>query len=91
MFDKRLLKLVPKARFLIAVDVFLQWIALMANIAVFVVIGFFLQQGTAAASLDDLKGDSETLPTSSDRIVYRFSVFVKSLKTTIAIPMNIRT
>lgn len=41
MFDKRLLKLVPKARFLIAVDVFLQWIALMANIAVFVVIGFF--------------------------------------------------
>lgn len=44
MFDKRLLKLVPKARFLIAVDVFLQWIALMANIAVFVVIGFFLQQ-----------------------------------------------
>lgn len=51
----------------------------------------FLQDGTAAASLDDLKGDSETLPTSSDRIVYRFSVFVKSLKTTIAIPMNIRT
>lgn len=44
MFDKRLLKLVPKARFLIAVDVFLQWVALMANIAVFVVIGFFLQQ-----------------------------------------------
>lgn len=44
MFDKRLLKLVPKARFLIAVDVFLQWIALMANIAVFVVVGFFLQQ-----------------------------------------------
>lgn len=44
MFDKRLLKLVPKARFLIAVDVFLQWVALMANIAVFVVMGFFLQQ-----------------------------------------------
>lgn len=44
MFDKRLLKLVPKARFLIAADVALQWIALMANIAVFVLIGFFLQQ-----------------------------------------------
>ncbi len=44
MFDKRLLRLVPKARFLIAVDVLLQWIALMANIAVFVAIGLFLQQ-----------------------------------------------
>lgn len=44
MFDKRLLKLVPKARFFIAVDVLLQWVALMANIAIFVVIGFFLQQ-----------------------------------------------
>lgn len=44
MFDKRLLKLVPKARFLIAFDVFLQWVALIANIAVFVVMGFFLQQ-----------------------------------------------
>lgn len=57
----------------------------------FILFCVFSLLGTAAASLDDLKGDSETLPTSSDRIVYRFSVFVKSLKTTIAIPMNIRT
>ena len=50
MFDKRLLKLVPKARFFIAVDVLLQWVALMANIAIFVVIGFFCNSCLMAGS-----------------------------------------
>ena len=44
MFDKRLLALVPRARRLIAADVILQWVALLANIALFVLIGLFLQQ-----------------------------------------------
>lgn len=44
MFDKRLLRLVPAARRLIAGDVALQWIALMANIAIFMAMGIFLQR-----------------------------------------------
>lgn len=44
MFDKRLLSLVPQAKRLIALDVILQWVALVANIALFILIGSFLQQ-----------------------------------------------
>lgn len=44
MFNKRLLSLVPAARRLIASDVVLQWIALLANIAIFMAMGIFLQR-----------------------------------------------
>lgn len=44
MFSKRLLILVPEAKRLIALDVILQWVALLANIALFLLIGSFLQQ-----------------------------------------------
>ena len=43
MFDKRLLALVPSARKFIAADVVFQWIALLANIALFFMVGSFLQ------------------------------------------------
>ena len=43
MFDKRLLALVPSARKFIAADVVFQWIALLANIVLFFMIGSFLQ------------------------------------------------
>lgn len=52
MFDKRLLAMVPQARRLILADVALQWIGLIANIALFFLIGLFLQSsldGTADA------------------------------------------
>ena len=52
MFDKRLLAMVPQARRLIIADVALQWIGLLANIALFFLIGLFLQSsldGTADA------------------------------------------
>ena len=44
MFDKRLLAMVPAARRHIAASVALQWIALLANIALFLLVGGFLQQ-----------------------------------------------
>ena len=53
MFDKRLLAMVPEARKYIAGNVGLQWIALAANIALMVSIGWFLQNmlmGTATTS-----------------------------------------
>ena len=43
MFDKRLLALVPSARKFIAADVVFQWIALLANIALFFMVGSFSQ------------------------------------------------
>lgn len=43
MFDKRLLRLVSAARKYIVANVVFQWIALVANIALFVLIGWFLQ------------------------------------------------
>ena len=52
MFDKRLLAMVPQARRLIIADVALQWIGLLASIALFFLIGLFLQSsldGTADA------------------------------------------
>ncbi len=52
MFDKRLLRLVPQAKPLIALDVALQWVALMANIALFILIGFFLQRLMEGAVAD---------------------------------------
>ena len=43
MFDKRLLSMVPGAVKFIVADVALQWVALACNIALFIVIGLFLQ------------------------------------------------
>lgn len=43
MFNKRLITMVTNARRYIGADVALQWIALVANIALFVLIGLFLQ------------------------------------------------
>lgn len=50
MFDKRLLAMVPEAQRYILKNVLLQWLALVANIALMIVIGWFLQRmlyGTA--------------------------------------------
>lgn len=44
MFSKRLMSIVASAKRYIAADVVLQWIALLANIALFVMIGSFLQK-----------------------------------------------
>lgn len=44
MFDKRLLALVPGVKRLIAADVLLQWVALLANIALFLLLGSFLER-----------------------------------------------
>lgn len=52
MFDKRLLSMVPGAIKYIVADVAFQWVALVCNIALFIVIGLFLQmtfQGAATA------------------------------------------
>lgn len=43
MFNKRLIAMVTNAHRYIGADVALQWMALMANIALFVLIGLFLQ------------------------------------------------
>ena len=43
MFDKRLLSMVPGAIKYIVADVAFQWVALVCNIALFIVIGLFLQ------------------------------------------------
>lgn len=43
MFSKRLMSMVASARRFIALDVIFQWIALLANIALFVMIGSLLQ------------------------------------------------
>ena len=54
MFDKRLLSMVPGAVKFIVADVALQWVALACNIALFVVIGLFLQatlEGAADAGM----------------------------------------
>ena len=52
MFDRRLLGLVPGAGRLVALNVALQWVGLIATIALFILIGSFLQavlDGTADA------------------------------------------
>ena len=41
MFDKRLLAMVPGAAKYILANVLFQWIALVCNIALFIVIGLF--------------------------------------------------
>ena len=54
VFDKRLLSMVPGAVKFIVADVALQWVALACNIALFVVIGLFLQatlEGAADAGM----------------------------------------
>ena len=54
VFDKRLLSMVPGAVKFIVADVALQWVALVCNIALFVVIGLFLQatlEGAADAGM----------------------------------------
>lgn len=48
MFDKRLLALVPEARKHIAACVGLQWVGLVSTIALFVLVGSFLQDMLAA-------------------------------------------
>ncbi len=53
MFDKRLLKMVPVAVKYIAADVVFQWVALAANIVLFMVVGMFVQtvwRGTVGPS-----------------------------------------
>lgn len=52
MFSKRLIAMVPSARQCIAGSVALQWVALLANVALFMAIGWFLQlllEGSADA------------------------------------------
>ena len=49
MFDKRLLALVDGSGRMIAAIVGLKWIALVANIVVFVSLGLFIQQTLAQA------------------------------------------
>ena len=44
MFDRRLLRMVPSAVRYIAADVALQWVALAANIALFMFVGSFAQE-----------------------------------------------
>ena len=54
MFDKRLLAMVPGAAKYILANVLFQWIALVCNIALFIVIGVFLQatfEGAADAAM----------------------------------------
>ena len=54
MFDKRLLSMVPGAVKFIVADVAFQWVALACNIALFMVIGLFLQatlEGAADAGM----------------------------------------
>ncbi|MBC2888881.1 thiol reductant ABC exporter subunit CydC [Gordonibacter massiliensis (ex Traore et al. 2017)] len=51
MFDKRLLALVPSALKFIVADVAFQWVGLLANIALFLLIGSFLQ-GLLAGGAD---------------------------------------
>ena len=54
MFDKRLLAMVPGAAKYILANVLFQWIALVCNIALFIVIGLFLQatfEGAADAAM----------------------------------------
>lgn len=54
VFDKRLLSMVPGTVKFIVADVALQWVALACNIALFVVIGLFLQatlEGAADAGM----------------------------------------
>ena len=43
MFDKRLISMVPGAMRCIVADVAFQWVALVANIALFLLIGSFIQ------------------------------------------------
>ena len=49
MFDKRLLALVDGSGRMIAAIVGLKWLALVANIVVFVSLGLFIQQALAEA------------------------------------------
>ena len=54
MFDKRLLAMVPGAAKYILANVLFQWMALVCNIALFIVIGLFLQatfEGSADAAM----------------------------------------
>ena len=50
MFDKRLLALVPSALKYIVTDVVFQWVGLLANIALFLLIGSFMQNMVAGAA-----------------------------------------
>ena len=52
MFDKRLLSMVPGAVKFIVADVAFQWVALACNIALFMVIGLFLQATLEGAAED---------------------------------------
>lgn len=50
MFSKRLISMVAAAKRYIAADVVLRWIALVANVALFYLIGLFLQQTLDASA-----------------------------------------
>ena len=58
MFSKRLADMVPAARKYVAASVVLQWVALVANIALMLLIGVFVQAlvegGDVAASQANL-------------------------------------
>lgn len=53
MFSRRLAALVPEARRFVAISVLLQWVALLANIALMVTIGLFLQSLFGGRSATD--------------------------------------
>lgn len=55
MFDKRLLALVPQARKHIVASVIAQWFGLLATIALFILMGLFLQD-LLNGSVDSVKG-----------------------------------
>ena len=61
MFDKRLLAMVPRALRYILADVGLQWVALLANVLLFIVVGQLLQAVLLGqASWSDLAGTAVT-------------------------------
>ncbi len=61
MFDKRLLSMVPGALRYILADVALQWVALLANVLLFIVVGQLLQALLAGqASFSDVGGTAVT-------------------------------
>ena len=71
MFDKRLLAMVPGAAKYILANVLFQWIALVCNIALFIVIGLFLIRKKVAIRemFGDLKKElAESVNSLIDRI-----------------------
>lgn len=53
MLSKRLISLVPRAKLYIAIDVVFQWLALLANIVLFILIGIILQELVNGTLIED--------------------------------------